>query len=83
MRWPYPLIVAIALIIAIALLLTTVGSLAQLYGAITTISPLLAQLILAVVILLLIGALIIIARYVLAIPTPKAQAHHRPTYRAR
>lgn len=71
MRWPYPLIVAIALIIAIALLLTTVGSLAQLYSAIATISPLLAQLILAIIILALIGALIIIVRYVWLFLRPK------------
>ncbi len=63
MRWPYPLLIAIALLIAVILLLATVGSLAQLYGTIAIASPLLAQFVLALAIAALLGSLIILARY--------------------
>lgn len=63
MRRPYLLLVAIALLIAIVLLLATVGSLAQLYGAIATASPLLAQIVLGLVLLALLGALAVLVRY--------------------
>jgi len=71
MRRPSLLIVAIALIISLFLLLATVGSLAQLYGAIATISPLLAQLILLLVILALIAEVGILARYAWLFVRPK------------
>ncbi|MEM8502065.1 MAG: GTP-binding protein [Cyanobacteria bacterium P01_D01_bin.1] len=63
MRWPYPLVIAIALLISIALLLLAVGSLAQLYSTIAIASPLLAQLVLVLVSLALLGSLIVLARY--------------------
>ncbi|MEL6555488.1 MAG: GTP-binding protein [Cyanobacteria bacterium J06621_11] len=74
MRWPLPLLVAIAILLSLVLLLTTVGSLAQLYGAIAFISPLLAQLILALVLVALIGALFILGRYAWMFLRPKRKS---------
>ena len=73
MRWPLPLIIAIAILLSLVLLLTTVGSLAQLYGAIALLSPLLAQLILALVLVALIGALFVLGRYAWLFLRPKRQ----------
>ena len=73
MRWPLPLLVAITILISIILLLTTVGSLAQLYSAIALLSPLLAQLVLGLVILALIGALFVLGRYVWMFLRPKSE----------
>ncbi len=63
MRRPYLAIAAIAVLVSLVLLLATAGSLAQLYGTIAAISPLLAQLVLALVLLALLGALAILVRY--------------------
>ena len=63
MRRSYSLLVAIAVLVSIVLLLTTVGSLAQLYAAVAVVSPLLAQLVLGGVVLALIAALALLARY--------------------
>lgn len=71
MRRSSLLIVAIASLICLILLLATVGSLAQLYGAIAAISPLLAQLILGLIVLALIIALVILARYAWMFIRPK------------
>jgi len=70
MRRPYFLIAA-AILISLILLLSAVGSLAQLYGAIATISPLLAQLVLALVLLALAGAITVLCRYAWLFLRPK------------
>ncbi|MGD1896364.1 MAG: YcjF family protein [Phormidesmis sp.] len=71
MRRPYILLAAIATLISLVLLLATVGSLAQLYSATAAISPLLAQLVLAIVLLLLFAALAVVARYAWLFLRPK------------
>ncbi|MEO0854680.1 MAG: GTPase, partial [Cyanobacteria bacterium J06648_11] len=71
MRRPYVLLAAIAILICLVLLLSAVGSLAQLYGAIAAISPLLAQITLALIVLAFLGALIIILRYGFLFLRPK------------
>ncbi len=63
MRRPYILIAAIATLVSLVLLLATVGSLAQLYGAIAVVSPVLARLVLGLVLLALLGALAVLVRY--------------------
>ncbi len=63
MRRPYVLIAAIAILLSLILLLATVGSLTQLYSAIALISPLLAQLVLGLVLLALLGASAVLLRY--------------------
>jgi len=71
MRRPFVLIAAIALFTTLILLLTTVSTIGQLYGALATISPLLAQLVVMLVVLLLIGALAIIIYYAALFLRPK------------
>lgn len=63
MHRSYSLLAAIAVLISLVLLLTTVGSLAQLYAAVAVVSPLLAQLVLGIVVLALLAALTVLARY--------------------
>ena len=63
MRRPYVLLAAIAVLLCLVLLLSAVGSLAQLYGAIAAISPLLAQITLGLILLAFLGALAVILRY--------------------
>jgi uncharacterized protein len=63
MRRPVILLCAIAILITLGTLLVTVSSLGQLYGAIATISPWLAQAIIALVILALFVALGVLAYY--------------------
>ncbi len=63
MRRPVVLIFAVAIIITVIILLTAVSSLGQLYGAIATFSPLLAQLIIGLVLLALVGAFGVLAYY--------------------
>ncbi|EDX86282.1 GTPase, putative [Synechococcus sp. PCC 7335] len=63
MHRSYSLLAAIAVLIGLILLLTTVGSLAQLYAAVAVVSPLLAQLVLGIVLLALLAALAVLARY--------------------
>lgn len=54
---------AIALLVILGILLSTVSTLGQLYSAAAAVSPLLAQLLVGIVVLLLIGAIGIIAYY--------------------
>ena len=63
MRRPVVLIFAIAIIITIVILLTAVSSLGQLYRAIATFSPLLAQLATVLVVLAFAGALSVLISY--------------------
>ncbi len=63
MRRPYLAIAAISILFSLVLLLATAGSLAQLYSTLAAISPILAQLVLGLILLALLGALAILARY--------------------
>lgn len=63
MRRPVVLIFAIAIIVTVVILLTAVSSLGQLYRAIATFSPLLAQLATVLVVLALAGALSVLIYY--------------------
>ena len=63
MRRPYLAIAAAAVLLSLVLLLATAGSLAQLYGTIAAVSPLSARLVLGLLLLALLGALAILARY--------------------
>ncbi len=63
MRRPYVFLSAIALLLFLVLLLSAVGSLAQLYGAVAAISPLLAQIVLGLVLLTFIGVIAVLFRY--------------------
>jgi len=71
MRRPYVLLSAIAVLLFCMILLGALGALAQLYGAIAAISPLLAQIVLALVLLTFLGALIVLVRYGLLFLRPK------------
>ncbi|MGD1863070.1 MAG: YcjF family protein [Phormidesmis sp.] len=71
MRRPYVLLSAIAVLFFLVILLSAAGSLAQLYGAIAAISPLLAQIALAIVLVALVGALIVLFRFGLLFLRPK------------
>lgn len=71
MRQPYVLLGAIALLLFLVILLSAVGSLAQLYGAIAAISPLLAQITLGLILLAFLGAVVVLARYALPFLRPK------------
>ncbi len=63
MRRPLILLTAIALLVCLVILLSTVSSLSQLYGGLAAVSPLLAQAVVTLVILALIGALGVLAYY--------------------
>ncbi|MGB3297399.1 MAG: GTP-binding protein [Phormidesmis sp.] len=63
MRRSAALISAVAIIVMVVILLTAVSSLGQLYGAIATLSPVLAQLVIVLVVLALVGALGVLAYY--------------------
>ncbi len=63
MRRSYLLLVAVATLIGLGVLLTAVSSLGQLYGAIALASPLLAQAVIALIVLALAGAAGVLAYY--------------------
>lgn len=63
MRRPFVLLAAIALLVSLVILLSTVSSLGQLYGGLAAVSPLLAQAVVMLVILALIGALGVLVYY--------------------
>jgi uncharacterized protein len=63
MRRPVVLISAIAFLITLVILLSTVSSLGQLYGALATLSPWLAQAIIVLIVLALLGALGVLTYY--------------------
>ncbi len=63
MRRPVILLSAIAFLITLVILLSTVSSLGQLYAALATLSPWLAQAVIALVVLALIGTLGVLAYY--------------------
>jgi uncharacterized protein len=63
MRRPIVLLSAIAFLITLVILLSTVSSLGQLYGALATLSPWLAQAIIALIVLALLGALGVLVYY--------------------
>ncbi len=71
MRRSYWLISAIALLIGLGILLSAVSSLSQLYGAIASISPLLAQVITVVIVIALLGAMGVLVYYGLLFVRPK------------
>ena len=63
MRRPFVLLAAIALLVSLVILLSTVSSLGQLYSGLAAVSPLLAQAVLVLVVIALIGALGVLAYY--------------------
>ncbi|MGB3296277.1 MAG: GTP-binding protein, partial [Phormidesmis sp.] len=63
MRRPFVLLAAIALLVCLVLLLSTVSSLGQLYGGLAAVSPLLAQAVVMLVVLALLGALGVLVYY--------------------
>ncbi|MGB7249769.1 MAG: GTP-binding protein [Phormidesmis sp.] len=71
MRRPTILLAAIALLISLILLLSTVSTLGQLYGALASVSPWLAQAVVMLVVLLLVGALGILVYYAWLFLRPK------------
>lgn len=71
MRRSYLLLIAIAVLISLGLLLGVVSSLGQLYGAIATQSRPLAQLVVALILLALLGAIGILAYYTFLFLRPK------------
>lgn len=71
MRRKPVLIAAIALLVFLGILLGTASSIGQLYSAAATLSPLLAQMLVALIVLLLLGALSIIAYYAWLFARPK------------
>ena len=73
MRRSYSLLAAIAVLTCLVLLLTTVGSLAQLYTAVAVVSPLLAQLVVGALLLALLIALGVLARYGWLFLRPKSK----------
>lgn len=73
-RRPTLLISAIALLVVLGIVLSTVASIGQLYRAIATISPLLAQLLVVLLVILLIGAFVVIIYYAWLFLRPKRQS---------
>ena len=65
------LLLAIAALVCVAILLSTVGTLSQLYSAVAIASPLFARVIVALVVLVLIGALGVLAYYASLFLRPK------------
>ena len=63
MRRPFVLLAAIALLISLVVLLSTVSSLGQLYVGLAALSPLLAQVVVMVVVIAIVGALAVLAYY--------------------
>ncbi|MEL6603594.1 MAG: GTP-binding protein [Cyanobacteria bacterium J06614_10] len=63
MRRPVVLLAAIALLLSLGLLLTTVSSLGQLYSAIAAVSPLLAQGVIGLIVLALLAAVGVLMYY--------------------
>ena len=71
MRQRSVLIFAIALLIILAILLSVISSIGQLYSAAATISPLLAQMLVLLTVLVLIGALSVVIYYAWLFMRPK------------
>ena len=71
MRQRSVLILAIALLIILATLLSVVSSIGQLYNAAATISPLLAQMLVLLIVLVLLGALSVVIYYAWLFMRPK------------
>lgn len=71
MRRPVILLSAIALLVSLVTLLTTVSSLGQLYRAIATLSPWLAQAVIVLLVLALIGAIAVLIYYAWLFLRPK------------
>ena len=73
-RRPTLLLSAIAILVTLGIVLSTVASIAQLYQAAATISPLLAQLLVVLLVVLLAGAVGILAYYAWLFLRPKRQS---------
>ncbi|MEL7353576.1 MAG: GTP-binding protein [Cyanobacteria bacterium J06560_5] len=70
-RFPAILLIAIGVLVSLGLLLSVVSSLGQLYSGLAAVSPLLAQVVLALVVLALLAALAVIAYYLGLFLRPK------------
>ncbi|MEL7141572.1 MAG: GTP-binding protein [Cyanobacteria bacterium J06643_4] len=71
MRRSYGLLVAIALLISLGLLLLVVSALGQLHSAIAVVSPLLAQLVVMLIVLIAVGAIGVVLYYAWLFLRPK------------